>query len=112
MRPWHWRPPSGCERTNENTAVNHAGHVLKVTVSLGVSTLMSNMDNAAALIKAADTALYQSKLHGRNQTSVKTRSRLPPAATRGIFWMPNLRLPSVTLSSPSSRIDQLLLTTT
>lgn len=63
------------KRCLENIAalsVNHEGLALKITVSIGVSTmLVEHMGYASAssqaLFAAADAALYQSKHRGRNQ---------------------------------------------
>lgn len=44
----------------------HDGHVIKLTVSAGVSTLMGDVDSAEALIGKADEALYAAKRRGRN----------------------------------------------
>lgn len=41
-------------------------HELKVTTSIGISTFPANALNAEALIKHADTAMYQAKKAGRN----------------------------------------------
>lgn len=43
---------------------------LKVTISLGVAAFPQHATDAASLIKAADSALYQSKKNGRNQVTV------------------------------------------
>ncbi len=43
------------------------GSVLRVTVSVGVSSLTPNESNAAALLAKADSALYQAKHEGRNR---------------------------------------------
>ncbi|MET0621602.1 MAG: diguanylate cyclase [Pyrinomonadaceae bacterium] len=37
-----------------------------MTISLGVATFPQDADSGAALIKAADSALYQAKKSGRN----------------------------------------------
>jgi diguanylate cyclase (GGDEF)-like protein len=41
-----------------------------VTISLGVSELRSDIGSYETLINEADRALYQSKAHGRNQTTI------------------------------------------
>jgi diguanylate cyclase (GGDEF)-like protein len=43
------------------------GRVLRVTVSVGVSSLTPNENDAAALLAKADSALYQAKRDGRNR---------------------------------------------
>lgn len=46
----------------------HGGELaLDVTVSVGVSSFLGAEDDAAALLKRADVALYKAKTHGRNQ---------------------------------------------
>ncbi|SMF49503.1 diguanylate cyclase (GGDEF) domain-containing protein [Pseudobacteriovorax antillogorgiicola] len=50
----------------EKSIVEHEGHHLNVTVSLGVSYLREDIRTATALIKRADEALYASKENGRN----------------------------------------------
>lgn len=54
----------------EAAEILHHGTVLKVTASLGVSTIASDTKDPAALIKVADAALYRSKEAGRNQVCV------------------------------------------
>ena len=54
----------------ESAEIQYQGTVLKVTASLGVSTMASDTKDPAALIKAADAALYRSKERGRNQVSI------------------------------------------
>ncbi|MBZ7921187.1 PleD family two-component system response regulator [Ensifer adhaerens] len=47
--------------------VPQADGVLKVTASMGIATLRPDADSAEALLKRADTALYQAKHEGRNR---------------------------------------------
>ncbi|MCK3775154.1 PleD family two-component system response regulator [Ensifer sesbaniae] len=47
--------------------VPQADGVLKVTASMGIATLRPDADTAEALLKRADTALYQAKNEGRNR---------------------------------------------
>ncbi|MGN7734271.1 PleD family two-component system response regulator [Ensifer sp. R-19] len=47
--------------------VPQADGVLKVTASMGIATLRPGADTAEALLKRADTALYQAKHEGRNR---------------------------------------------
>ena len=52
--------------------VQHAGQVLgKVTVSIGISGFPDHGDTAAALLQAADQALYRAKTEGRNKAVVQ-----------------------------------------
>ncbi|MCX5789071.1 MAG: diguanylate cyclase [Elusimicrobia bacterium] len=43
---------------------------VRITVSLGMAQYPDDADDAAALIKRADTALYYAKEHGRNRTAI------------------------------------------
>ncbi|OAP40438.1 diguanylate cyclase response regulator [Sinorhizobium glycinis] len=47
--------------------ISHGGTVLSVTASLGIATLRPQDDTPEALLKRADTALYQAKNNGRNR---------------------------------------------
>jgi len=47
--------------------VPQADGVLRVTASMGIATLRPDADTAEALLKRADTALYQAKNEGRNR---------------------------------------------
>ena len=53
-----------------NSSVNADGSPLNITISLGVSSYPMPSMSADDLVKNADTALYYSKEHGRNQVSV------------------------------------------
>ena len=53
-----------------DSTVNADGSPLNVTISLGVSSFPMPSMNAESLVKHADTALYYSKEHGRDQVSV------------------------------------------
>ena len=44
------------------------GSALTVTVSVGVSALEPGAEQPAALIEAADVALYEAKREGKNRT--------------------------------------------
>lgn len=47
--------------------INYNGHLLKVTLSLGLAQFSADMTEHRQWIEAADKALYQSKANGRNQ---------------------------------------------
>jgi len=53
-----------------DSTVNADGSPLNITISLGVSSFPMPSMNAENLVKNADTALYYSKEHGRDQVSV------------------------------------------
>jgi diguanylate cyclase (GGDEF)-like protein len=55
----------------EESAIDAAGHVLKVTLSLGVAVWQPHMDVPEKLVEAADLALYQAKHGGRNRVVLK-----------------------------------------
>lgn len=48
-------------------AVGNDGKTIDVTVSVGVSSMQPPNDNAAAILKRADVALYEAKNSGRNR---------------------------------------------
>ena len=45
------------------------GKVLKVTVSIGISSLNDKIDTVYSLLKSADNAMYRSKKEGRNRVT-------------------------------------------
>jgi diguanylate cyclase (GGDEF)-like protein/PAS domain S-box-containing protein len=53
-------------RLVEAFVVSYDSHELSVTISLGVANLSDDCTDTASLLKAADHALYQAKLAGRN----------------------------------------------
>lgn len=54
----------------ENHNIHANGEQIHITVSLGVAVADHSVTDGAALIKKADTALYESKANGRNQLTV------------------------------------------
>jgi diguanylate cyclase (GGDEF)-like protein len=57
-------------RTVEKHVITSLDRQLRVTISLGCATIPSHADSNQALIDAADKALYFSKEHGRNRTTL------------------------------------------
>lgn len=56
------------ERVQESSYMTRHGRERHVTVSIGCASYPHTADDAASLIKAADSALYDAKRAGRNQT--------------------------------------------
>jgi two-component system cell cycle response regulator len=53
---------------SEGFSIENGAHSIDVTVSVGVTSLIqSEAENAKALLKRADEALYEAKTNGRNQ---------------------------------------------
>ena len=59
----------------ENHTVAYGLDLIKVTASLGISSLRGN-DNSDMLIKRADNAMYRAKENGRNQVQVELSAQL------------------------------------
>jgi len=61
-------------KTVENTSAVYEDKEMRLTVSLGVATLIPNADlDSKDLIRLADRAMYQAKNNGRNQVVVAQR---------------------------------------
>lgn len=58
-------------KSMENHTIAYGMNVLKITASLGVSSLKGN-DSNETLINRADEAMYKAKNNGRNQVQVET----------------------------------------
>ena len=59
----------------ENHTVAYGLELIKVTASLGLSSLRGN-DNSDMLVKRADNAMYRAKENGRNQVQVELSAQL------------------------------------
>lgn len=59
-------------RTFEDSLINAGAERIKINVSIGVAQYNPTMPHFSALIKAADDALYQAKLNGRNKVVAST----------------------------------------
>jgi diguanylate cyclase (GGDEF)-like protein len=60
-------------RTVEQHVIVSLDRQLRVTISLGCATIPSHADTGPALIDCSDKALYFSKEHGRNKTTLFTK---------------------------------------
>lgn len=59
-----------CRLMVENTVTMYNNQVIKVTISAGISVFPEHGITRDNLLKSADDALYYSKEHGRNQTTL------------------------------------------
>ena len=59
----------------ENHSIHYGSDIIKLTVSLGVSSLRGN-DSPDSLVKRADMAMYEAKKQGRNQVQTEALPRL------------------------------------
>ena len=59
----------------ENHTVAYGLELIKVTASLGISSLRGN-DNSNMLVKRADNAMYRAKESGRNQVQIELSAQL------------------------------------
>jgi GGDEF domain-containing protein len=60
-----WKLQTACTQKIERLTILSDGHVIKVTVSFGVSELDPNAE-LKKIMRDADTMLYKAKLNGRN----------------------------------------------
>jgi diguanylate cyclase len=51
----------------ETCCVEHAGHAIRFTISIGLAKMVANADGYMHWLQCADKALYYAKGHGRNQ---------------------------------------------
>jgi len=64
-----------CRRIVDTTDFNFGGTPIKVTISVGIATLLdSDFSQPEDLIAAADRFLYRAKKLGRNRVEGKLRS--------------------------------------
>jgi two-component system cell cycle response regulator len=54
---------------SEPFAIQQGSGSLEVTISIGIAALGAPGDNAAAILKRADLALYRAKRDGRNRVA-------------------------------------------
>jgi len=54
---------------SEPFAIQQGAGKLEVTISIGIAAVGAPGDNAAAILKRADTALYRAKRAGRNRVA-------------------------------------------
>jgi two-component system, cell cycle response regulator len=79
-------PASAAAVTGERLrrAVAEAPTVVPITASVGIATLPDHASGVGGLLRAADTALYESKQRGRDQVSIFGSDVRPVAATADI----------------------------
>jgi diguanylate cyclase (GGDEF)-like protein len=79
-------PASAAAVTGERLrrAVAEAPTVVPITASVGIATLPDHASGVGSLLRAADTALYESKQRGRDQVSIFGSDVRPVAATADI----------------------------
>lgn len=73
-----------------NTPFDVEQYNLQVTTSIGISLFPEDGDSASAILKSADTAMYNSKESGRNQFSFYAKE-MNERAERRLFLERNLR---------------------
>ncbi|MCH8824029.1 MAG: diguanylate cyclase [Planctomycetes bacterium] len=97
-------------RAIEALVVKHHGRELKITISVGVAEQHSNMTNPEELLKAADRAMYDAKIAGRNcvrLSDTDARSNLE-AMLGTTCHLPNIKSAGAVLllGKPSSSAKQ------
>ena len=64
-------------------SVEHGGSDLgAITLSLGIAIFPDHASDAAAIVKAADVALYQAKRGGRNRVVMSAEEAVPSSLPR------------------------------
>jgi diguanylate cyclase (GGDEF)-like protein len=76
-------PSSAAAVTGERLrrAVAEAPTVVPITASVGIATFPDHVSGAGGLLRAADTALYESKQRGRDQVTIFGGHDRPVAAS-------------------------------
>lgn len=60
-----------CRAALAESSIQHEGHVLQITISVGLGEWNQKMTEPAHLLREADTALYAAKAEGRNRLHVR-----------------------------------------
>ncbi len=81
-----WKRAEDLRMAVEALHIQHDGQPLgQVTISIGVATFPEHGTTAAALIHAADTALYQAKARGRNCVCVANQETQVPTTDHSML---------------------------
>lgn len=79
-----------CERLRKNVMqqeIKVDDHNIRLTVSVGLSTLGADIVDGASLLKQADELLYAAKRKGRNQVVVARALEIPKASQTTLSWV-------------------------